>query len=57
MTTEAKLKELGRIIAESKPGSAKYNKAMKELDGILGIPAECSPDEAEQYPGDEETPD
>lgn len=34
------LKKLGEVLKNHPKGSAKYKKAMKDLDAILGIPEE-----------------
>lgn len=54
--SKSKLYELGIIIATSPKGSAKYRKAMKELDRLLEMPSEPKT-EGEPYDDSRQTDD
>jgi hypothetical protein len=51
------LAKLAHIMRTSPKGSAAYKKAMKELDKVLGMPSELSPEGDESYDDGEQEAD
>jgi len=53
---DKELKDLAQKISIHKPGSAQYKKAMKQLDDLLGMKSELTP-EGECYGHEEREPE
>lgn len=48
MSSSKRLKELAEIMGTAPKGSARYKAAMKELDRILGMPSEITPESGQE---------